>query len=61
MATDKAPMQSARYNAPAVLIRDRFLFVMGGIQANHKATNSVECYDIHMNTWYPVKSMDRAR
>lgn len=61
---EKAPMKLGRFNMALGLLFDKFIFAMGGSTSKGSkgsATDVVEAYDISVNTWYQVASLNKPR
>jgi len=54
-------MSQPKFNVPLAIIKDRYIFALGGCLNNMNLTNSVEMFDIVNNKWYPVSSMTNPR
>ena len=42
IVSEKEPMRVGRYNAPLALVRDKYLFVLGGMLGKNKSTELCE-------------------
>ena len=48
----KEPLRLGRFSTALVLIKDRFIFALGGNISKTSATKKCEVYDINCNSWY---------
>ena len=51
---ERNPMQTARFNTPLALIKDRFILALGGYISKYNTTKLSECYDTLTNTWFSI-------
>ena len=42
-------LKTARYSIPLALVRDKYIFAMGGMLSKNKLSNAVEYYDMTKN------------
>lgn len=54
LVENKEPMRIARYNIPLALVKDRFIFAIGGMIGKGRPTEMCEVYDSLTNNWYNV-------
>jgi len=54
-------MKLARFGVPLALVRDNFIFALGGMIGKDKSANAAEVYDIKTNTWSHIPSMNKER
>jgi hypothetical protein len=52
MVEMKEPMRLPRYNTSLAMIKDRFIFALGGMVAKGKSTEQCEVYDVNTNVWH---------
>ena len=54
-------MKLGRFGAPLAIVRDSYLFALGGMIGKGKSANTAEVYDIKANQWYHIPSMNKER
>ena len=59
IAEAKEPMRVGRYNSPLALVKDRYIFALGGMIAKSKATEQCEVFDVDTNNWYSVPALEK--
>ena len=57
----KEPMRMGRFSASLALVKDRFVFAIGGNISKNTATEKCEVYDVNTDNWYSVPSMEKQR
>lgn len=58
---EKEPMKVGRFNIPLALVKDRFIFAIGGMIGKNKPCEIVEAYDVNTNNWYTGPPTEKPR
>jgi hypothetical protein len=56
---ERAKMQQGRFNSPLAMVRDRFIFAIGGQTSDRTATSQCEVFDTMNNAWFSISPLNK--